>query len=144
MKIRVIAFGKPALSYCRDGISDYEKRLKRYGGIQLNYLKAGKDTTKQLADASKGCLRIVLDERGADWTTKKLTSFIDAQELSGGGRDLAFLIGPFDGHSAETRSSADHVLRLSALTLQHEHALLVLLEQIYRVRTIQAGTPYHK
>lgn len=144
MKLQVFAFGKPALVFMRDGIAEYEKRLKRYGGVEVTYLKQGSNPGKQLLEASDGTFRIVLDERGKDLNTKAFTEFIDQAELSGVTKRVSFLIGPADGHSKETRAAADRLVRLSALTLQHEHALLILLEQLYRVRTIQAGTPYHR
>jgi 23S rRNA (pseudouridine1915-N3)-methyltransferase len=59
-------------------------------------------------------------------------------------KTAAFLIGAADGHSEELRKSCDMVLTLSAFTLQHELALLVLLEQIYRVATLKSGSPYHR
>ena len=61
-----------------------------------------------------------------------------------GKRDIALLIGGADGHTAEVRQAADWVWSLSQLTLQHELALVVLLEQLYRAYTIKAGTPYHR
>jgi 23S rRNA (pseudouridine1915-N3)-methyltransferase len=57
---------------------------------------------------------------------------------------VALLIGGADGHSPVLRGAADHVLSLSAFTLQHELALVVLLEQIYRVHTLLKGEPYHR
>ena len=144
MKLSVLAFGKPALPFMRDGIAEYEKRLKRYGGVAVRYLKEGADPTAQLLAASEGAYRIVLDERGKDWTTEDVYRFFQKMELDGGMKQVSFLIGPADGHTGMTRGAADLVLRLSALTLQHEHALLILLEQLYRVRTMQAGTPYHR
>ena len=59
-------------------------------------------------------------------------------------KTLAFLIGAADGHSPALREACDAVLTLSAFTLQHELALLVLLEQLYRVASLQSGTPYHR
>lgn len=144
MKLSVYAFGKPALSFMREGIAEYEKRLKRYGGVTLRYLKDGSDPTGRMLAASEGTYRIVLDERGDDWTTGKLSKFFQQTEMNGSVKEVSFLIGPADGHSQEVRVAGEKVLRLSALTLQHEHALLILLEQLYRVRTIQAGTPYHR
>jgi len=144
MKLHIYAFGKPALPFMRDGIAEYEKRLKRYGGVKTTYLKQSQNPTKQLLEASEGTLRIVLDERGQDWTTKEFTDFINSAELDGATKKVSFLIGPADGHTKEMRQVSNKLIRLSALTLQHEHALLILLEQLYRVRTIQAGTPYHR
>ena len=57
---------------------------------------------------------------------------------------VPFLVGGSDGHSDEVRAKADRVLSLSSLTLQHELALVVLLEQLYRGYAILRGLPYHR
>jgi 23S rRNA (pseudouridine1915-N3)-methyltransferase len=54
------------------------------------------------------------------------------------------LIGGADGHSQVLRGKSDHVVAMSGFTLQHELALVVLLEQIYRVHTVLKGEPYHR
>jgi 23S rRNA (pseudouridine1915-N3)-methyltransferase len=59
-------------------------------------------------------------------------------------KEAAVIIGGADGHTEELRASADWLWSLSKLTLQHELALLICLEQIYRACTIKAGLPYHR
>jgi 23S rRNA (pseudouridine1915-N3)-methyltransferase len=61
-----------------------------------------------------------------------------------GVKRVAFLIGGADGHEPATRAAADAVWALGRLTLQHELALVVLLEQLYRIQTIKRGEPYHR
>ena len=61
-----------------------------------------------------------------------------------GVKRVALLIGGADGHSPVLREKADHVVAMSGFTLQHELALVVLLEQIYRVHTVLKGEPYHR
>ena len=89
-------------------------------------------------------LRIVLDERGEQVTSRALAGRLSAWEQSGTVKGVAVLIGGADGHTEELRSSADWLWSLSKLTLQHEMALLLVLEQLYRAYTIKAGTPYHR
>ena len=84
-----------------------------------------------------------MDERGASLTTTKLTELYNKWEMRGV-KKVTFLIGASDGHTQELRDQADLVLSLSALTLQHELALVVLLEQVYRIATIKRGEPYHR
>lgn len=60
------------------------------------------------------------------------------------GEQVAFLVGGAEGHPEAVREEADLLLSLSPLTLQHELALLVLMEQLYRVLTLRAGHPYHR
>lgn len=146
MKWQILAIGKPSLSYARSGVEEYRKRLTRYATVDLSAdgkdAGAEKNAGAQLA-ASEGALRIVLDERGDSWTTSEFASRVKGWQLDGVKR-VAILIGGADGHAPEVRSAADHVVSLSGFTLQHELALVVLLEQIYRVHTILKGEPYHR
>ena len=84
----------------------------------------------------RGARTVVLDERGADLTTEKFAQLLRAPS--------AFVIGGADGLSQKTRLGADVLLRLSALTLPHALAQVILLEQIYRAATLLTGHPYHR
>lgn len=146
MKWQIHAIGKPSLRYARLGIEEYQKRLRRY--TDLNLLTDAKDQGKEknsqlLLDRSAGAVRIALDERGDSWTTAELVKKVESWQLDGI-KNVAFLIGGADGHAKSLREQSDHVLRLSPFTLQHELALVVLMEQLYRVHTILRGEPYHR
>ena len=145
MKHQILVAGKPALAYAKTGTAEYLKRLTRYGSYELKHLKDGssEDVSQRLREASDGTLRIVLDERGEHLTTSELTKRINNWEMRGVKR-ASYLIGASDGHTQELRNDADLIWALSPLTLQHELALVVLLEQLYRVATIQRGEPYHR
>ncbi|MEJ6571264.1 MAG: 23S rRNA (pseudouridine(1915)-N(3))-methyltransferase RlmH [Akkermansiaceae bacterium] len=145
MKHQILVAGKPALAYAKTGTAEYLKRLQRYGSYELKHIKDGssEDVSHRLREASKGTLRIVMDERGESLTTSQLTKRIQDWEMRGVKR-ASYLIGASDGHTQTLRDEADMVWALSPLTLQHELALVVLLEQIYRVATIQRGEPYHR
>lgn len=143
MKLRILAIGKPKLRYAADGISEFQKRLKRSCPVEITYLK-DKDDSRSLLDKSAGSYRIALDERGARLTTGQLVTRVNALEQRGDVKTVTFLIGGADGHSAELRDQSDLVLSLSPLTMQHELALVVLLEQLYRVFSIKRGEPYHR
>ena len=93
---------------------------------------------------SQGCYRVALDERGECLSTRKFAEKLDMLEMRGDVKTVAFLIGAADGHNQELREKCDLILTLSAFTLQHELALLVLLEQLYRVATLKTGSPYHR
>lgn len=145
MKHQIIVAGKPALAYAKTGTAEYLKRLTRYGSYELKHIKDGssEDVSQRLRESSEGTLRIVMDERGESLNTAQLTKKINAWEMRGVKR-ASYLIGASDGHTNELRKEADLVWALSPLTLQHELALVVLLEQLYRVATIQRGEPYHR
>ena len=146
MQFRVIVAGKPALAYARLAVEEYLKRLGRHGKYELVTLKAGnsEEVSERLLERSVGSYRVVLDERGKAMDTRKLHRHLDNLRLRGDVKSVAFLIGAADGHTEALRKSADLVLGLSPMTLQHELALVVLLEQLYRVASIEAGSPYHR
>jgi 23S rRNA (pseudouridine1915-N3)-methyltransferase len=145
MKHTILAAGKPALGYAKTGVAEYLKRLTRYGSYDLKHIKDGssEDVSQRLKAASEGSLRIVMDERGENLTTGQITKRIQDWEMRGIKR-ASYLIGASDGHTQELRNESDLIWALSPLTLQHELALVVLLEQLYRIATIQRGEPYHR
>lgn len=146
MNWKIFAAGKPALAYAKSGIEEYLKRLKRGANVELVYLKAGdsESVSRDLLARSEGTFRIALDERGRDWTTSNLVEKINDWEMDPGIKTISLLIGASDGHTKELRSKSNAVWALSPLTLQHELALVVLLEQIYRAYSIKRGEPYHR
>lgn len=147
MQIRVIVAGKPALPYTKTAVEDYLKRLQRHGNYELTFVKAGDSeavSERLLNASSNGCYRIALDERGTTPTTRELAKTFESMEMAGEVKTVAFLIGAADGHTQQLRSSCDMALSLSSMTMQHEIALVVLLEQLYRIATIKAGSPYHR
>jgi 23S rRNA (pseudouridine1915-N3)-methyltransferase len=79
---------------------------------------------------------IALDERGQDLTTAKFVSLLKGESV--------FVIGGPDGLDQSVKKDAALLLRLSALTLPHALAQVILLEQIYRAATILTGHPYHR
>ncbi len=139
MKVEIFTIGKPRLRFVRDGMEEYAKRLQRYSSVALRFLESPEAQLR----GSEGAYRVVLDERGELPTTAEFAGRVRGWKLSGVKR-VAYLIGGADGHPEAVRQAADWTLALSRLTLQHELALLVLLEQLYRVETLLAGHPYHR
>jgi 23S rRNA (pseudouridine1915-N3)-methyltransferase len=84
----------------------------------------------------KNAYVVALDERGKDLTTEQFAKLLQ--------RETAFVIGGADGLDEGIKRQAALLLRLSALTLPHALAQVVLLEQIYRAATILTGHPYHR
>lgn len=146
MRWQIIVAGKPALAYAKAGVDEYLFRLRRYLDAEIVTVKAGTshEVSQRLLEKSQGSYRIVLDERGDRPTTRQLSDRIAALEMRGDVKTVSFLIGASDGHTQELRDSADWLLSLSSMTMQHELALVVLLEQIYRVATLRKGEPYHR
>ncbi len=145
MDIRIIAAAKPSIAYAREGVRFFEERLRPLGKVEIRYVKDGDSASvsRRLLEASEGCLRIAMDERGENWTTREFERRAKAWQLRSV-KHVAFLIGAADGHTEELRRACDHVLCLGRHTMQHELALVVLLEQIYRLHTLLTGSPYHR
>lgn len=144
MRVRVCTVGKPRLEYARLGLEEYASRLRRSRKFELIHVREGTQAqeAQRLLEASEGFVRVVLDERGELVDTLTLRQRLAEWELAG--EKVAFLIGGAEGHTEQTRSQAHWLLSLSRLTLQHELALVVLLEQLYRVETLKRGEPYHR
>ena len=145
MRWQVFAIGKPRLEFARLGIDEYAARMRPFAPLQLNYLKSTTQAGESLAlvERSKGMLRVVLDERGEEVTSRALAKKISDLEMHGK-RDIAILVGGADGHNDQVRESAGWLWSLSKLTLQHEIALVLAMEQLYRAYTIKSGLPYHR
>ena len=146
MRLRVIIAGKPALAFAKAGMEEYRKRLARHGDCEIVIVKAGgsDEVSARLLEKSEGTYRIALDERGLALGTRDFASRLDALAMRGDVKAVSFLIGAADGHNDHLRGNADLLLSVSPFTLQHELALLVLMEQIYRVATLKSGSPYHR
>ncbi|BDG15484.1 MULTISPECIES: 23S rRNA (pseudouridine(1915)-N(3))-methyltransferase RlmH [Thermus] len=136
MRLRVVAVGKPRLAYARLGVEEYAKRIGRYAPLEVLFVKGEED----LLAKAEGHRKVVLDEKGKLLTTEGFLRLLQGWE----GERVAFLLGGAEGHSEAVRKAGDLLLSLSPLTLQHELALLVLMEQLYRVLTLRAGHPYHR
>ena len=134
MKVQVLFIGKPRNRTLNDAADEYAKRLGRYCRFEMTEMKGEAD-----AAAVQKPLRIVLDPLG-----KQLSSDALAKLLETAGRDVAFFVGGAEGFSDDFRGRADRLLSLSEMTLPHELARLVLVEQLYRAFTILRGHPYPK
>ena len=145
MRWTIIATGKPAIGWARQGIDDYLSRLQKTGTVECIFIRDGspEEVTKRMLTASEGALRVLLDERGKQRRSKELAQWVDARQLEGCKR-VAILIGGANGHSPALKEMVKESWSLSSMTLQHELALLVLVEQIYRAYSILRGEPYHR
>ena len=145
MRLHILAIGKPRLAFAKAGVAEYLARFPAKNGVELESLRASsrEEESKALIARSQGMLRVALDEHGKQVTSRELARKLSDWELHRT-KSVAFLIGGADGHSDELRRTADWCWSLSSLTLQHELALIVLLEQLYRALCINADTPYHR
>ena len=145
MQWHLFAIGKPKLGFAREGVAEYAKRLGPFAPVTIDYIKpaGGETESTALLRRSDGMHRIALDERGKQWTSVEFAAQVTQWEHDRV-KSIALLIGGADGHSEELRAKANALWSLSKLTLQHELALVLVMEQIYRAYTIKAGTAYHR
>ncbi len=159
MHIQIIAVGKIKEKFLREGIAEYEKRLRPYVNLQILELAEEKRRTSSsisaekaamekegeriLATISQGSFIITLDVKGTSWSSVELAEFFRQRELAGKNR-IIFVIGGDLGISPAVLSRSDMRLSLSKMTFTHTMARLLLMEQIYRACRINSGEPYHK
>ena len=129
----------------RDGIEEYALRLRPMATVTLEYLKpaAAGEESAALLRRSEGMHRIALDERGPQYTSRQFAARVGHWEQQRV-KEIALLIGGAGGHSAALRAAVDEEWALARLTLQHELALVVVMEQLYRAYAIKGGLPYHR
>ena len=143
MKIKVAWIGKtkqPAIQALTD---DYLKRLSRYADVAGLALK-DEAALLVLARGERQKERhklVLLDSRGKQLSSEELAKLLEREQVQS--LPLLFAIGGADGFSEEARQEAGFVLSLGRMTLPHELARVVLLEQIYRAFTILKNHPYH-
>lgn len=152
MRCTVLAVAGRPTSWVAEATDNYLKRLPRGWRTAIELLAPSrKQTTEARRDDEwrrlSGRLNaaddtVLLDEGGESLTSRGLAKRIGARLRDG--RDLCLVLGGPDGFAPEARSAADLVLSLSAMTLPHELARLVLVEQLYRAHTILEGHPYHR
>jgi len=155
MRIRVVAIGHRLPAWVEAGCDEYTKRMPREWNFELVALKSatraeGKPSADVMRAEAKQIeaalppdhLRIILDEHGKAVTTAELAGMLRGWRQDG--RNAAFIIGGADGLDPTLKDHADQRLALSALTLPHALARLVLVEQLYRAATLLQGHPYHR
>lgn len=154
MKLTILAVGNRQPDWVSAGCAEYVKRMTRELPLAVVEIKPeprGSKTREQLLAAEKvrlrealpsGCRMVILDEKGDDLTTMKLSRRLEQWMLDG--RDTALLIGGADGLDDELKAAADDTVRLSSMTLPHGLARLVLCEQLYRAASVLKNHPYHR
>ena len=132
-RLHVLAVSARLPAWAEAACAEYAKRMPR--GYEVARI-AVKQPARLAAALPQGARIVALDERGKDLTTVEFSRLLDSE--------TAFVIGGADGLSTATKSEADSVLRLSAMTLPHALAQVMLLEQLYRAATFLTGHPYHR
>ncbi len=118
-----------------DDVAHYRKLLSRYARLEEIEVRADEDVARRLPERAFVSL---LSDRGESYDSAGFSRFLDERRHSG--LDLAFVIGGAFGIELD---AVAHRLSLGPLTLPHQLARVVLLEQLYRAHKILAGEPYH-
>ncbi len=134
MRIVLIAVGKLRPPYA-DDVQHYQKLLARHARLELIEVREDERVLRRFPDRAFVSL---LDSRGEQMDSLAFSRFLEGRRQSG--RDLCFVVG---GPYGLELASAEHRLSLGPMTLPHQLARVVLLEQLYRGHKILAGEPYH-
>jgi 23S rRNA (pseudouridine1915-N3)-methyltransferase len=150
MRYHLVAIGQLRRGFAQDGCRFYESRLSQYAKVTVTEAREGRGDPATVREKESAALLaaatgyvVALDERGVRHTSQGLAEELTRLELASVSQ-LSLLIGGAEGHSDALRARADALWSLSPLTLPHELARLILLEQLYRAETIRAGHPYHR
>lgn len=155
MRLAIIAVGNKMPEWVDASFSEYAKRMPREARVELIEIKPEKrgaaksvgqilaaERDRLTAAIPDDSLIIALDEHGSECTTAQL-----ARKFSGwldSGRDVTFIIGGADGLHKDIKDRAAELLALSAMTLPHGLARVLLAEQLYRAMSIIRHHPYHR
>ncbi len=152
MRIRFIWPGKTKDEHLRALVSEYLKRLQRFVRCEVIETRevAGSDVAglekqsrRMLEAIPANSLTILLDLQGRDWSSQELADELRRWE-NDSVKEVAVVIGGHNGVSSEVSARAQMRWRLSRLTLTHEMARVLAVEQLYRAYTINRGLPYQK
>jgi len=153
MRLRVIWTGKTKDAHLKALIEMYLKRLSHFAKCEISEFREASGTqrsvgidkdSKRISDGLReGAINVLLDPQGSEWTSEQLAEQLKVWRDSGT-KEVAFIIGGPNGVSNGLSQRTDKRWSLSRLTLTHEMARVVLLEQLYRAYTIIHGLPYQK
>ena len=159
MRFYVVCIGKLKDAYLREGVAEFVKRMRPYGGITITELNESKigdkpsdaDRKQVVAEEGDRLLKVVpknaytvlLDVYGKPMSSEELAKTMSDLAVRGNS-SLCFIIGGSLGLSDEVLGRADYRLSFSRMTFPHQMMRLILLEQVYRAYRINNGEPYHK
>lgn len=159
MNIHIISVGKIKEKYLKQGLAEFEKRLRPYCKLKINEV-ADEQAPEQLSEKELTQVKqkegerilqkikqteyvIALDLQGVQWSSEQLAKEMDKLATSGKS-SIAFVIGGSNGLSEEVLRRANKKLSFSNMTFPHQLMKLILMEQVYRAFKILRNEPYHK
>lgn len=159
MNIHIISVGKIKEKYLKQGLAEFEKRLRPYCKLKIDEV-ADEQAPEQLSQKELNQVKqkegerilqkikqteyvIALDLQGVQWSSEQLAKEMDKLAISGKS-SIAFVIGGSNGLSEEVLKRANKKLSFSNMTFPHQLMKLILMEQVYRAFKILRNEPYHK
>lgn len=152
MRIRLIWPGKTKDEHLRALVDEYLKRLQRFVRCEVIETREVRGSDRASVEKESGrileaiptnSIAILLDVNGREWSSHELADEVGRWE-NDSIKEITIVIGGPDGVSSDVAARAQKRWGLSRLTLTHEMARVVALEQIYRAYTINRGLPYQK
>ena len=138
MRVIVLAVGRLRPPFA-DDVQHYQRLLARHARVEIVEVREEDQVARRIPERAFVSL---LDDGGQTFDSMGFSRFLEDRRQEG--RDLCFVLGGPFGHQAETSERAvDHRLSLGPMTLPHQLARVVLLEQLFRAHKILAGEPYH-
>ena len=152
MKLTVLAVGR-VKGPLEPAVREYRARASRYWTLEITEVGEGRgddpgDVMRREAEAlldriPEGTRVWALTRQGTGITSRGLASYLESLAV-GSSPGLTFVLGGAHGLDGRILERADRRLSLSPMTLPHDLARLLLLEQLYRAGTIRRNEPYHK
>jgi 23S rRNA (pseudouridine1915-N3)-methyltransferase len=140
VRIHLICIGTVRGSPFADDDAHYRRLLSRHARIELTELRE-RDENRALGRIGERDFACALDREGKGLSSLDLARFLEERRQSG--QDLCFVVGGPFGLEESVKERADTLLSLGPITLPHQLARIVLLEQLFRAHKILAGEPYH-
>jgi 23S rRNA (pseudouridine1915-N3)-methyltransferase len=155
LRLTVVSVGPPRLPGIAEAIEEYEARLSRhfsFESVVVSPRKSGSRDPERVRSVEGGLLLRRIPEELATFALTRSGKALDSRTLADHLGEMAtygkpgavFVIGGAFGLDSSVIQRCDHSLSLSAMTLPHDLARLVLTEQLYRAGTLLRGEPYHK
>jgi 23S rRNA (pseudouridine1915-N3)-methyltransferase len=143
MKIRLVMLGKTRREEIRALFDDYAKRIRHYANLEIGEQRDGSQAALRKLKLDPTATVVLLDADGKQLTSQQFARWLgDLRDR--GAHEIVFLCGDAEGFPDELRNRAAQRISLSTLTMPHEFARVVLVEQIYRALATLAGHPYPK
>ena len=156
MQLKFVWIGATRNPHYRHLETDYLSRIRRFSAAEVVAVREGRKTDPRQTERQieretsrvqkalgRGSYVVCLDETGEERSSRQLSRWLSGLRRSGH-QEVAFVVGGHYGLSGPLRAAADEVVSLGRMTLPHELARVILLEQIYRAFCIQNRIPYHR